>query len=212
MKKSIALVLCLALLMSLCLCGCGSEQDKLVGTWTATINLADMVNEQVAADDPTVGEYIQISNLDVTFNLTFNESGTFAMTVDQEKLDVALREMMNDMSDGLLEYLSAMLSLEGLDMDINTVLEMLGISLDDLLDEAYNSMVSDDLFANLDTYGYFYAKDGKLYTGDDQSAVKAGQAGYELYKLENDVLTIDEGTIENDMAEYIYPMTFQKVK
>ena len=213
MKKSIALFLCLVLLVSTCLSGCFFEKNKLLGTWTTTVDLADMVNEEMEKSDPAVAKFVKVKELNVTFNLTFHDDDTYTMKVDQEKLDEALKDMMAGMVDGLMLYLEDMLNLEqwGLDMELDQVLEMLNIDLDSLLAEAYDSLVAEDIFADLDTSGYYYAKDGKLYTGDSYDAAKSEMGVYERYSLKDGVLTINEGTLENELAEYIYPMVFEKV-
>ena len=67
MKK----VLCILLVLALCAAmltaftGCGNEADKLVGTWKAEVDLAAMINEELAAD-PALAEYFNISSFCVT--------------------------------------------------------------------------------------------------------------------------------------------------
>ena len=210
MKKCIALFLCLVMLVSICLSGCGFEKKKLVGTWETIVDLAPMVNDEMKKSDPTIAEFVHVPYLNVTFYLTFNEDDTYSMTVDQEKLDEALQEMMEGMVDGLMRYLEEMLVVEDLGMSLDQVLEMLNLDLDAMLADAYDAMVAEDIFADLETHGYYKAEKGKLYTAESQQELELGIAPFEYYTLKDGVLTITEGTAENEMAEYLYPMYFQK--
>ena len=50
MKKRIALLLSFVLVLSLALCACGGGEKKetLVGTWNATIDIAEVYNAEIA--------------------------------------------------------------------------------------------------------------------------------------------------------------------
>lgn len=213
MKKRIAMILCLVMALSVVLCGCGSEKDALIGSWTGTMNLAEAVNagmvEGMGADAADMAEYLTIEELTVTMTMTFNEDDTYSLVVDEAALDEAMRGMMDEIADGMVEYFEAMLAAEGLDMSVEELLAYSGMSLDSLAEEMYNAVATEDMFADLNSEGNFKVADGKLYLSDGLDYA-VDEAVYEMYTIEGSTLTIDKGTAEDAYEDYIYPMVFTK--
>lgn len=216
MKKRIAMLLCLIMVLSVALCGCGSEKDQLVGVWTGTMNLADAVNigmEEAAAEDPSLAEmaeYMKVESLTVTFTLTFTEDDTYTMVVNEDSLDAAMQGMMTELADGLLRYFEDLLAAEGVDMTVDELLAMSGMTTEDLAQQMYDSMAAEDLFGDLNSEGNFMVKDGKLFMSDGLDYA-VDLAVYELYTVEGSTLTINKGSDSADeYDEYLYPMVFTK--
>ena len=89
MKKSIALLLCLVLVLSLCACG---AKESVVGTWNASVNMADLFNEQMASE-PEMAEYVKLETLNFAFVLELKEDGTCTMKVDPDAMTAAIEEI-----------------------------------------------------------------------------------------------------------------------
>ena len=210
MRKNIAMLLCLVMVLSVALCGCSSEADALVGTWTATIDLADALNEELAADEE-IGPYIQVSSFSLVYTMTFTSEDTYSMTVDETALSGEFEAMKAEVEAGLYSYLDAMIEAEGLSMTADELLALSNMSMADLLDEALSEDMITGLVDELNMEGNFEAKDGKLFLSDGLE-YSVDQTMYELYTLAGSTLTIDAGTASgaDEMSQYIFPMVFTK--
>ena len=210
-KKSIALFLCLVLLVSVCLCGCGSDNRKLRGSWVATVDIAEQINEKMYDSDPVIAAYMEISELNVTFNLNVNDDDYLSMVVDKDALEDELKEVMSEMTDDMMRYLEDMLNLSALGLSVDEALAMLGTDLDTLLEETYDYAIDEAALSHLNRFGYYYAKNGKLYISGAFVAAKSEFGKYDYYSLEKDVLTINQGTLEDEIPDFMYPLVFHKV-
>lgn len=213
MKKRIAMILCLVMALSLVLCGCGSEKDALVGTWTGTMDMAELVNagmvEGLGADAAELAEYMEVETLEITVTMTFNDDDTYSLVVDEASIDAAMHGMVEDVTNGLIQYFEDMLAAEGLDMTVDELLAYSGMSIDTLAEEMYNSIATEDMFDGLNSEGNFKVSDGKLFLSDGLDYA-VDEAIYEMYTIEGNTLTIDKGTATDEYEDYIYPMVFTK--
>ena len=208
MKKVISLVLALVLCLALCACGAESDKDKLLGTWVATVNLADMINEEMAGSDPTMAEYLKIDNLEMKFVLTFNKNDTCSMVIDEDALADEIDDALDILMDGTKQYLEDLFADQGLDMPIDDLLDMAGVSLDDLRNELAGELDIADEFADMNFEGNFKASKGKLYMSTSLDE-EIDENTYDTYELKDGKLIIDTDTNE-DVP--FFPMTFEKVK
>ena len=208
MKKVISLVLALVLCLALCACGAESDKDKLLGTWVATVNLADMINEEMAGTDPTMAEYMKIDNLEMMFVLTFNKNDTCSMAIDEDALAGEIDDALDILMDGTKQYLEDLFADQGLDMPIDDLLDMAGVSLDDLRNELAGELDIADEFADMNFEGNFKASKGKLYMSTSLDE-EIDENKYDTYELKDGKLIIDTDTNE-DVP--FFPMTFEKVK
>ena len=208
MKKVISLVLALVLRLALCACGAESDKDKLLGTWVATVNLADMINEEMAGTDPTMAEYMKIDNLEMKFVLTFNKNDTCSMVIDEDALAGEIDDALDILMDGTKQYLEDLFADQGLDMPIDDLLDMAGVSLDDLRNELAGELDIADEFADMNFECNFKASKGKLYMSTSLDE-EIDENKYDTYELKDGKLIIDTDTNE-DVP--FFPMTFEKVK
>lgn len=215
MKKRIALILCLVMMLSVCLCGCSSEKDALIGSWTGKMDVAEAINagvvEGLAGSDAELAEYLTIEHLYITMTMTFNEDDTYAVTVDEAALNEAIDGMMDEIMDGMVLYFEDILAAEGVEMTVEELLALSGMSLDDLSAEMRASFDSQEMVAELSSEGNFKVADGKLFLSDGLDYAVDLEV-YDLYTIEGSTLTIDKGS-ESESDEFddmLYPMVFTK--
>lgn len=209
MKKSVAIVLCLALVFSLCLCGCGSEKKQVLGTWTTTIELADQINEGIAGSDPEAAEYLTIDSFKLILNMVFNEDDTYSLKYDEAAAAAEVEKVVNQVTDGTLQYLVATLGELGLEVTEEEAMELTGITREDLQAQFASELDIEALFADLNMEGNFKVKEGKMYLSDGLE-YGVDETMYELYSVEGNTMTIDKGSTGDDSADFVYPMVFTK--
>ena len=208
MKKIIALTLCLILVLSLCACG---AKEDLSGTWKTTLDMSAGYNAELEAVDPTMAEYLKLDSFDVPLVMDLKADGTYTMTVDRAELETVMDQVIEATTNGTLAYFEVILAQEGIEMDVNEALTLMGISLDDLVAELTAELDSEEFYASMGGEGKWKASDGKFYMTDSLDAV-AGIGEYNTYVLEGDTLTLDVGTETLDEATAeMFPMIFTRV-
>lgn len=215
MKKIIALTLALVLVLSLCACG---AKENLVGTWKANIELADLMNKEIAASgDEAMAEAMNLESFQLPLILELREDGTCTMKVDPEAMAASADKLATDLTEGLKAYFVTMLEQQGLEVEDPTeVLTAMGLDLDALVAEMKDQFLSEDTFAEFTMESKYKAEDGKIYFSDDlESEINADE--YNTYTLKGDTLTLDVGNMvieegQEDMAAYMFPMTLTRVK
>ncbi len=210
MKKFLALVLSAVLLVSV-LAACGGKEaasgDSLEGTWRTEIDMAEMINEQMAASG--MGEFVNISDFSITMVMDIKGDGTYAMTVDKDALAGSMEGVKEDMKNGVTAYMENMLKEQGLDMSVEDAMAASGTSLDDMVDQAFSEEAMDEMTAGLHIEGQYKAEDGKFYTSG--SVDEAPSDNYESYTLDGDTLTLDAGSSEvpSEMEAFL-PLVFTR--
>lgn len=159
------------LLLTLCLLlsGCGkSDKDKLIGTWKADVDMTDIINESIA-EDPDAADYFKVDSFGMTLLFTFEEDGSYQITADQDAFADACDGLIDTIADGTKAYLEALALEEGLELDADAMLGLLGLSMDDFMDGMIDRDDLKSLVADVEDSGKFEAKDGKLYTTLDDT-------------------------------------------
>lgn len=215
MKKRIALLLSFVLVLSLALCACGGEKkETLVGTWNASIDIAEVYNAEIAASgDEAMAEYLSVDSFAIPLVMTFNEDGTYSLTVDKEGMDAAMNGLIEDMKVGLEKYFNDYFSSMGLEIDVDEALAASGMSLDALVEEMKGEIMTEDMYADMESAGQYKAEDGKLYLTEDVEVEPVGGV-YNTYTIDGDTLTIEAGTeeLEDEMAELLFPLVLKRAK
>ena len=215
MKKITAMLLCLVLVLSLCACG---AKENLVGTWKANIELADLMNKEIAASgDEAMAEAMNLESFQLPLILELREDGTCTMKVDPEAMAASADKLAADLTEGLKAYFVTMLQQQGLEVEDPTeFLTTMGLDLDALVAEMKDQFLSEETFAEFTMESKYKAEDGKIYFSDDlESEINADE--YNTYTLKGDTLTLDVGNMvieegQEDMAAYMFPMTLTRVK
>lgn len=159
------------LLLTLCLLlgGCGtSDKDKFVGTWKADVDMTDMINASFA-EDPELADYFQLDSFSLTLLFTFGEDGSYQITADQDAFSDACDDLIGTLSDGAKRYLEDMALEEGLELDADAMLGLLGFSMDEFIEEMMDEEDLTSLLDDIEDSGKFEVKDGKFYTTLDET-------------------------------------------
>lgn len=211
MKRKIGIILCLIMTLMLSLTGCASEKDKILGTWIGTFDLTEALNVYTAEDEE-LGKYLVFEDFSLEMTMTFNEDDTYTLTADESKIAEMMNSLLIQMEAGLRLYFEDILKTEGYDMEVDDFLALAGISLNDLLGQMLTEDMISEMVDDIAQSGKFVVEDGKLYLSEDLNT-NVDKSLYELYHIEDDVLTIEAGTASggDDMTKYIYPMVLQKV-
>ena len=208
MKKTLAVLLA-AMLLAGMLAGCGGD-SAIVGSWEATVDMADQINQQFAAEG--MSDYINLDSFGIVLCFTFDKDGTYTCSADEDALVQSLEDMKDVMRGGLTKYAEDMITQSGMtDISVDDVFEAAGTSLDELLDEMYSE---DDLKDRVDGFaaeGNYKTKDGKLYLSDGLDHIPDDEVYY-TYTIEGDTMTFLEGVgDEEGMAAGLFPMELKKV-
>jgi len=206
-RKNLSLLLCLSLLSALLLVcsGCGSkDKDALVGEWETTLDLTDMLNEQVKAGlDQDMVEYIHIDSFEIPIDLTFNKDDTYEMSVNEASMEKNIDLLLDGLKDDLTKYFEDMIAAEGLDVTVDEMLGTIGYTMDQLMEESFDK---DDLMSSMnemESSGTYKVGKGTLILTDDEGP------GTESYKLEGDKLTLTGEGADEDLED-MYPMVFTR--
>lgn len=209
LRKSLSLLVCFSLMSALLLAcsGCGGGDKKaLLGNWQTSIDLTDMINDEMKAglNDDEMLKYLTVEKFTMELSLSFNEDNTYAMSVDEAALESSLDQVIASFKTGLTQYVEEMIAAQGVEMTVDDFFAQAGITLDDMLAQAFDK---DDVMSSLDSMeskGTFEAKGGVLYLTDDEGT------GLESYKLEDGKLTLTGEGVEDDDTKALYPMVFTK--
>lgn len=212
MKKKLVSILCIVMLFALVLSGCSNEKDALIGEWEGKLDVTDYINDILVAEDELMGQYVEIRDFSIIYTISFNEDDTYSLDVDKRAFDDTVDNMIDDVVAGLMDYLEDMIEAEGLNMTVDELMELSGISMDALLEESFPADSFDEIVEALEMEGYFDVDDGKLLLSESLST-KPDPNVYERYTLEGDTLTIDEGTAEVEEIDGfdVYPMVLKKI-
>lgn len=209
-RKSLSLLACLSLMCTLLLMcsGCGNkDKDALVGTWESTLDLTDMVNEQMEAgmgNDQELMQYFTIKDFSIKLILTFNEDDTYKLAVDEAAMGQSLDNILADFKEGATRYFEDLIAQSGQEMTVDEALASMGFTMDDFMDELFSKEDMMSSLGEMESSGTFEAKSEMLYMTDEDGT------GVEPYKLDGSTLTLTgEGVDDSDMVG-LYPMTFTK--
>ena len=144
--------------------------------------------------------------------MTFNEDGTYSLTVDKEGMDAAMNGLIEDMKVGLEKYFNDYFSSMGLEIDLDEALAASGLSMDDLVEEMKAEFAGEDAFAEFTNEFKYKAEEGKLYMSEDLDSEISDT--YNTYELKGNTLTLNIGTeeLDEEMAKYLFPMTLTRAK
>lgn len=186
MKKMIALLLCL-LLCAGCLAGCGSE-PTVVGTWKLDMGLLDAV-KMADADAATAFTGFASEARIEGFTIAFTEDGKVTTTASTSQISASVESFMNE----YLDYLSgggmyALLEQEGVSRETaDDYLAMMGMTIDELVDSMREEMADGTVINQMaEEMAQAFAEK------DVEQDSNGNYVKNEIYKLENDTITVAE--------------------
>ena len=207
MKKFLALMLAALMLVGV-LAACGGSNDKgsasgdgLEGKWSASLDMTDMLNEQMTAAG--LGEFIQFDDFGLVLAMELKSDSTYTLKVDKDALAGSLDSVKGQMKDGMTKYFAELMP----GVDVDDALAQMGMNMDDLLDQ---SLDLDTMAGSLDLAGQYKYEDGKLYMSNDVS--EAPSDNYLTCTLDGNTLALDAGSSAPDASlAAMLPFVFQRV-
>lgn len=208
-KRIVSVVMLLAMLLTLA--ACGGDKAKLVGKWECEMDMADQINAEMELDEESA-QYLSFSNFEILVCMEFNSDGTYAMTADLDSARAAVNAAREEFADGMAQYLEAvMVEQMGIEMSAEEILAASGVTMEDMVAEAFSDSMADELVDEIAQEGNYDAKDGKLYTSAGLEYA-VDPAIYETYVLQGSTLTVTGFVGEDsDDSTQIYPMVFKKI-
>lgn len=208
-RKSLSLLACLSLMCALLLMcsGCGGDKKALVGSWESTLDLTDMVNDQMKAGmggDQDLMQYFTIKDFSIKLVLTFNEDDTYKLAVDKDAMDQSLDSILAGFKEGATRYFEDLIAQSGQEMTVDEALSSMGLTMDDFMDQLFSKEDMMSSLGEMESSGTFEAKSEMLYLTDDDGT------GVEPYKLDGSTLTLTGEGVDDSELEGLYPMSFTK--
>lgn len=190
-----------------------TDQEKFVGTWTATIDATDLLNESIlegmGEDAEAMAEYVHISSFVLVMEFSFRDDGTYSMSVDRAHFNNTINSVKNELTNGMRRFLEDMLTAEGVDMSLDELLAEEGVSFDELMDESFPTSMFDSLADGFSSSGKWKAENGKLYTSEGANA-EIDDNEYDFYEFisSNEIkLSSPAGAAD---PTGLYPITLKK--
>ena len=228
--------LVLVLLMLPALSACGEKAPDLTGSWTAEVELAPMLTEEI---DSTLGQSPMgvtidsfgnyLDSLPCRIRMELKADGTYFQAVDESSLD-AMRDSLFDSTvrfyrDLFRRVLITSLQSYGVVGDSISdaeLEELMGMSLDEAIElsigsdmETYVQSILDDMWADLadsiQAEGKYKVEAGKLFLSDSL-AHEVDPNIYHPFTLAGGVLTLEKPVGGIDEADDFYPLTFRAEK
>lgn len=210
MKRNVSLLLVVGLIAALVLGGCGKKDDSksLVGEWQATLEMADLLKESLAAD-PNMASYIKIDSFALKMDLSLRDDGSFTMSLNEASVTDAVNGIKGPMKDGINAYMEDMAS--GMGMSVDDLMAAAGMDLDSMIDEMLSPDTILSSIGDASESGNYVAQDGKLYLLD-AGVTKPGSDDEGVpYTLSGNKLSLDKpaGDDLGDFASF-FPLEFTK--
>ena len=188
-----ALPLALGLTLTLAACGGNDPKEKLVGTWSGQVDVMEQVVERIRLTAPEIADELGMENFYIPLEMEFREDDTYTLTVDQEKLDQSVDELIQKAVDATLVYMEQMLKEQGItDMTVDEVLAQSGMdreSFTDLMEQSMGNL-SSSVVQQIQTEGQYRLEGNQMYTSDDKDT-EPGSDGATPYTLDGDKLNMD---------------------
>ncbi len=192
----------LALGMALALTACGNGGDDLkkdlVGSWSGQVDVMDQVVEGMRTSAPEIADELEMENFYIPLEIEFRDDDTFSMTVNQEKMDQSMDELIQKTVDATLAYMEQMLKDQGVtDMTVDEALAQSGMDRDSLTTMMKESLgtLSTTVAEEIQTEGQYRVDKDNIYTTDSVDQ-KPGDSGATPYTLDGNNLTMDFNDVE----------------
>ena len=188
-----ALPLALGLTLTLAACGGNDPKEDLVGAWSGQVDVMDQVVEGIRVTAPEIADELELENFYIPLEMEFREDDTYTLTVDQEKLDQSVDELIQKAVDATLVYMEQMLKEQGItDMTVDEALAQAGRdreSFTDLMEQSMGNL-SSSVVQQIQTEGQYRLEGNQMYTSDDKDT-EPGSDGATPYTLDGDKLNMD---------------------
>ena len=119
-RKWMVWPLVLGMVLLLAACGGGKQQESLVGSWTGQVDMMDQVVKGMSLTEPEIAQELEMEAFNLTLEMEFRDDNTYTMTVDQDKLDESIEELIQKTVDATLAHLEQELKDQGITSSIKT--------------------------------------------------------------------------------------------
>lgn len=165
-KRILALLLAMVMLAScmaaLTACGkSGSDEERIVGDWSCTVDLTDGMNQYLGQESPEMTEFINISDFAITLIWTFDDQGAVSVKADEEAMTAMMDGVADDMVNGMTAYLTSIAEENG--MTLEQLMDATGMTTDDLAQQLRDNMAEEMDFSSMNQSAKYEFKDGLLY-------------------------------------------------
>lgn len=188
-----ALPLALGLTLTLAACGGNDPKEDLVGAWSGQVDVMEQVVERIRLTAPEIADELGMENFYIPLEIEFRDDNTYIMTVDQEKLDQSVDELIQKAVDATLVYMEQMLKEQGItDMTVDEVLAQSGMDRESFTQLMRDSLsqLSSSVVQQIQTEGQYRLEGNQMYTSDDKDT-EPGSDGATPYTLDGDKLNMD---------------------
>ena len=190
-----ALPLALGLTLTLALTACSSSdpKEKLVGTWSGQVDVMDQVVEGMNLTAPEIADELELENFYIPLEMEFRDDNTYTMTVDQDKLDESIEELIQKTVDATLVYLEQELKDQGItNITVDEALAQSGMDRESFTQLMRDSLsqLSSSVVQQIQTEGQYRLEGNQMYTSDDKDT-EPGSDGATPYTLDGDKLNMD---------------------
>lgn len=213
MKKILSLALCGVLLLTslLAFAGCSTEK-KIIGTWEATLDMTEFLNEEMALDEG-MSEYFTVSDFAFVLHFTFNDDGTYKIAIDEDALAATIDSLKDDLAVGMTEYFEDVIVSSGLSITVEEMLSYSGMDMDELMDESINAEMFDEIVSDFVTEGNYEFSEGNLYTSADFDSEIDKDEYITVAFSGKDIKFVSLVTDEepDEMTKKLFPMTLKKI-
>lgn len=183
----------------------------IVGTWEGTVDMSDIINDALAAD-PTMAGYFSFSDISFKIILTFDENANFTMRGDEASFQNTMDNLKEQMADGMRKYFEDYLAASNINMSVDDLLAFSGISIDELIQEAFEESMPDDMLEELETECKYTIIGDTMFLGDYVDP-EADSFECNPFSINGNTLTI-EVTPEDDgdtFMDYLFPLVLERV-
>ena len=176
------------------------------GTWKGTIDIAQRLNDMMAAD-PQMAGFFTVSGFTMDVTVEFGTNGVCKLTADQESARNAMEQALQQMSDSLISVLLQQLAASDEEMTLDEYLAANGTSVDGLMSKFFPESFA-GAFDHLNFSLPYTVRKGKLHIAPNITASAADGPAQE-FALEGNTLTIQAPADSTD--QLLFPLTLQRV-
>lgn len=180
----------------------GEAAESIVGTWDTTIDFGGIMAEAMGEEEAAA--YFDLTGLTVDMTFVFNADGTFSLSADEATVTSMVDNLGAAIKNGMTTMLEDLISQQGLNMSVDTLLAMSGMDLDTMIDQLLAQLDPEELVTSLTADGTYEVREGILYmNGDDEPCA---------YSIADGVLTLEAPTgVDEEMAKYLFPWALNRV-
>ena len=211
----------LAALMTL-LTGCGkkSDEEQIVGQWSAQVDVSALVKERVIDFDEAY-EAADFDALTLSRRAVFNKDGTYTAAIAADGVTQLKTDIAQRMAPVLKERVRNELAKDQkvspqniTDEQLDGYVGMIGQGNWETMCLNYVEMMSvEELFADDGFAGKYVLRDGRLYLSGAPDAEPGDGSWITPYKVDDRTLTLENGKADilPDFMGNAFPLTFTRL-